>query len=161
MPLYLISHKDSISPAQRDELAAAITKTHSDLFTTPSTFVNVKFEDVSSTPYYVGGKAKTVNAIHAHVRSGPSRPRSSYNKLCSELRSAWEEIFSEKSIQLDLIFILGDIVAGNKWGFNMPEAGKDEEWAKENFGEFERRAENGDEEFKDLVGELRTRGLGV
>lgn len=56
MPLYVISHKDEISPSQRDELAAAITKTHTTLFTTPSLFVNVKFEDVSDTSYYVGGK---------------------------------------------------------------------------------------------------------
>ena len=56
MPLYVISHKDPISSSQRDELAAAITKIHTTLFTTPSFFVNVKFEDASEAPYYVGGK---------------------------------------------------------------------------------------------------------
>ena len=56
MPLYIISHKDPLNTSQRDELAAAITKIHTTVFTTPSLFVNVKFEDVSDASYYVGGK---------------------------------------------------------------------------------------------------------
>lgn len=56
MPLYIISHKDPISPTQRDGLAAAVTKIHTTVFTTPSLFVNVKFEDASDASYYVGGK---------------------------------------------------------------------------------------------------------
>lgn len=56
MPFYVVSHKDAIDPSQRDEIAAAITKTHTELFATPSLFVNVKFEDISAASYYVGGK---------------------------------------------------------------------------------------------------------
>lgn len=60
MPLYIIFHKDPITPSQRDELAAAITRIHTNLFSTPSLFVNVKFEDASGASYYVGGKAVSV-----------------------------------------------------------------------------------------------------
>lgn len=56
MPFYVISHKDPITSQQRDDLAAAITKIHTTLFTTPSLFVNVKFEESSAADYYVGGK---------------------------------------------------------------------------------------------------------
>lgn len=56
MPFYVIAHKDDISLQQRDDLAATITKIHTTLFTTPSLFVNVKFEDSSAASYYVGGK---------------------------------------------------------------------------------------------------------
>lgn len=56
MPFYVISHTDDMTLQQRDDLAAAITTTHTTLFTTPSLFVNVKFEHSSETSYYVGGK---------------------------------------------------------------------------------------------------------
>lgn len=56
MPFYVISHKDDITPQQRDDLAATITRIHTTLFTTPALFVNVKYEDSSAASYYVGGK---------------------------------------------------------------------------------------------------------
>ncbi|KAK7720031.1 hypothetical protein SLS64_002212 [Diaporthe eres] len=47
---------EPIGSSERDELASAITKVHTNLFTTPSLFVNVRFEDASSVHHYVGGK---------------------------------------------------------------------------------------------------------
>ncbi|EKG16696.1 Tautomerase [Macrophomina phaseolina MS6] len=170
MPLYIVSHKDPISSSQRDELAAAITKIHANLFTTPSLFVNVKFEDVSTTSYYVGGKPHLINAITAQVRPGASRPRSAYDELCRQLRAAWEDIFSSlqdansnktnaAAVPLDGIFILGTIIAGEEQGFLLPEAGKDGEWVREHWKEFEKRAGAGDAGMKALVEECRERGL--
>lgn len=54
---------------------------------------------------------------------------------------------------------MGAIVAGDKKGFMLPEAGQDKAWMMENFHEFAKRAENGDEQMGDLVRELRERGL--
>ncbi|KAK7723097.1 hypothetical protein SLS57_004654 [Botryosphaeria dothidea] len=157
MPFYIINHKDPISPPQRDELAAVITKIHTTLFTAPSLFVNVKFEDLSQASYYVGGKPTLINAIHAHVRPGPSRPRSAFDELCRQLRAAWETIVT--GTPLDTIFILGTIIAGEEKGVMLPEAGKDAEWLRENWAEFERRAQSGDAEMKTLVAECKERGL--
>lgn len=56
MPYYVIAHADPLTVQQRDALAATITKVHTTLFTTPSIFVNVKFEDTSTASYYVGGR---------------------------------------------------------------------------------------------------------
>lgn len=56
MPWYVVSLRESIGSSQRDEVASAITKVHTNLFTTPSLFVNVRFEDASSVHHYVGGK---------------------------------------------------------------------------------------------------------
>lgn len=73
MPFYIINHKDPISPPQRDELAATITKIHTTLFTAPSLFVNVKFEDLSQASYYVGGKPvsnPTMQTSCAYVHLG-------------------------------------------------------------------------------------------
>lgn len=54
---------------------------------------------------------------------------------------------------------MGAMVAGDKKGFILPEAGQDKAWMTENFHEFEKRAEGGDEQMGDLVTELKERGL--
>ncbi|KAL1883210.1 hypothetical protein Daus18300_000268 [Diaporthe australafricana] len=159
MPWYIVSHREPIAAPQRDELASAITKVHTGLFTTPSLFVNVRFEDASKIPHYVGGKPKLVNAIQAHVRSGPSRPRSSYNELCRQLRVAWESVLI--TTPLDTISVHGSLVAGEENGLLRPEAGHDAEWVRENMPEFERLAAEGDESMRAMVEECKSRGLGV
>ena len=61
--------------------------------------------------------------------------------------------------KLDTVFIMGDIVAGFEQGFMLPEAGEDGKWIRTNLGEFERRAEKGDGVMRELVEEVRQRGL--
>jgi len=56
MPLYEVVHIVSLTAAQKSELARAVTETHSQLFTTPSLFVNVVFTDAIKQDAYVGGK---------------------------------------------------------------------------------------------------------
>lgn len=102
---------------------------------------------------------KLVNAIQAHVRAGPSRPRSSYNELCRQLRGVWETVLP--TTPLDLISVHGSLVAGEENGFLRPEAGHDAEWVREHMAEFERLAAAGNEEMKTLVEECRARGLGA
>lgn len=102
---------------------------------------------------------KLVNTIQAHVRAGPSRPRSSYDELCRQLRGAWETVLP--ATPLDTISVHGSLVAGEEKGFLRPEAGHDAEWVREHMAEFERLAAAGDEEMKALVEECRSGGLGV
>lgn len=98
-----------------------------------------------------------INCIFAHTRSGPSRPRSSFDELCDQLREAWVSIL--KTTPLDHIFVLGGLVAGQEQGLALPEAGHDAEWVRRNMAEFERRAAAGDEKMKSLVEECKARGL--
>lgn len=56
MPVYDIEHIVSLTDGQKDQLADAITKVHSEKFSTPRLFVNVNFKDISSIRTYVGGK---------------------------------------------------------------------------------------------------------
>jgi hypothetical protein len=67
-------------------------------------------------------KQKLTNII-AHVRPGPSRPRSAYDKLCEWLKGVWAKVIFDQKEKLDIIFIMGDIVAGYEQGFMLPEAG--------------------------------------
>ena len=57
MPLYEVSHITPLASEQKEELAKAITKIHSEKFTTPSVFVNVIYTDVSERDAFVGGKS--------------------------------------------------------------------------------------------------------
>ena len=56
MPLYEVEYVISLSTDQKTHFAKSITEIHSQLFTTPSLFVNVRFTDVSHHDIYVGGK---------------------------------------------------------------------------------------------------------
>jgi hypothetical protein len=102
---------------------------------------------------------KLTNNIIAHVRPGPSRPRSAYDTLCHQVKDVWAKVISNQEEKLDTIFIMGDIVAGYEQGFMLPEAGDDGKWIKENMGEFERRSKDGDVTMREMVEEIRVRGL--
>ena len=56
MPLYEVEHITPLSVSQKHSLAKDITQIHSQLFTTPSLFVNVRFTDISRHDVYIGGK---------------------------------------------------------------------------------------------------------
>jgi len=60
---------------------------------------------------------------------------------------------------LRTVFILGGLTAGWEAGFSIPPAGGDVAWLQEHMAEFEAKAEGGDEEFRDLVKEVKERGL--
>lgn len=100
-----------------------------------------------------------MNTIHANVRTGSSRPRSAYDELCRNLRTAWEKILPPSTL-LHAVFVHGSLVAGEEQGFLRPEAGNDSEWVRVNMPEFEKRAVAGNESMKLLVEECRARGLG-
>lgn len=73
----------------------------------------------------------------------------------------WAEHIGTDSGRLDDIkalhnvFIFEDLAAGAEQGFMVPQAGGEEEWARENMGEFERRKREGDGGMERLVGELK------
>lgn len=56
MPAYEVEHVCKLSDDQKDQLAEAITKIHSQQFSTPRLFVNVRITDISDQRTYVAGK---------------------------------------------------------------------------------------------------------
>ena len=149
MPYYEVNHTTLLTSSQKQDLASALTTLHSTRFTTPRMFVNVKFTDISSTPFYIAGKPATRSHILAHVRTGPSRTNKDFTDLCADIFSAWNEIMPLPKVKrsapdedrsLYSVFVLGDIEAGMEAGFAIPEAGKDGEWLAENMGAFRARA---------------------
>ena len=54
MPMYEVEHTCVLTPSQKDDIAEAITKIHSEQFGAPRIFVNVRFR--SEEYVYVAGK---------------------------------------------------------------------------------------------------------
>ncbi|KAM3424064.1 hypothetical protein BST61_g11385 [Cercospora zeina] len=166
MPLYEIRHTTPLTPQQHDALAQGLTTLHSIKFTTPKLFVNVLFTPFSTVPYYAGGTAKKGNHIIANVRTGPSRSKADWDALSREVVALWEDVVGKdddgdggKGLGLHSLFILGGMVGGYEAGFLIPEAGGDKKWLEENWAEFEEKAKKGDRDFKELMEEVRERGL--
>ena len=111
---------------------------------------------------------KHSNRIFAHVRHGPSRTRADYETVSRRIVEAWDGIAPvpqarrsapPPDFELRMVMFLGAITAVYEAGFMMPEAGGDRDWVRENLEAFEKRAREGDEEFAEMVGECRERGL--
>ncbi|THX13731.1 hypothetical protein D6D13_03639 [Aureobasidium pullulans] len=151
MPAYEVEHVCPLTDDQKDRLASAITKIHSQQFSAPKLFVNVRITDISGQRTYVAGKQYKSNRIFAYVRHGPSRTQSDYDAVSKALTQAWEEIVP--GTELRLVMFYGAIVAGMEAGFSIPQAGDDKQWIEENMEAFKRKAEEGDEHFRELVEE--------
>lgn len=72
MPLYEIEHVCPITPDQQQSIANAIVKIHSEMFTTPSLFVNVRFKDTSALSLFVAGqRVSNITRPKRHFHSPP------------------------------------------------------------------------------------------
>lgn len=181
MPLYSISHAIPLTPEQKDTIATAITHIHSQSFTTPKNFVNVKFIDVSEAWTYIGGRRKTANHILGNVRAGPTRTQEDWTRLCKAIERAWYDIVGAPpevgktvtngatnghangtgSVDTTLrsVVVIGGIITGLEAGFVLPPAGGDVQWLHDNWDAFNEKAKAGDEEFIEMVKEVKERGL--
>jgi len=160
MPIYQVHHICPLTETQQDEIAEAITTVHTQNFNAPRLFVNVFFVDAATQPRYVGGKRRKTNMIVAEVRHGPSRTQALYDNVIETLEQAWASIVGTTGDQeLRAVFLLGGFVAGAEVGFPLPQAGHDAEWLREHYPAFQKLAESGDEDFQDLVQELKTRDV--
>ena len=113
------------------------------------------------------------NRIIAYVRPSPARTRAEYNKLCQSIQQAWDQVIASlprhpynkaartpgDDKELRTIFVMPTIFAGREVDFELPEAGQETEWLKENMEAFEKRAKDGDEELVDMVKDVEERGL--
>lgn len=131
--------------------------------------MNVDFQDVSKAETYIGGHRARGNHVRANVRTGPMRTQADWNELCKEIERAWYEIAGTPLPQqkgrtapdttLRSVIVIGGLIAGLEAGFILPQAGGDVAWLEENWEEFNRRADAGDEEMQGMVKEITERGL--
>ncbi|KAI9713560.1 MAG: hypothetical protein M1820_000942 [Bogoriella megaspora] len=175
MPMYEVEHICPLTPSQKDDLAEAITKIHSELFIAPRLFVNVRITDISEHRTYVAGKRRKRNRIVAHIRPSSQRTRAHFRTLCSQISESWNSIITSlpqhpfnptevdpnknPEYELSTIFIMGSIVGGQEASFEIPEAGGEEQWMRQNWVEFKRRADAGEEEWQEMIQDVEERGL--
>lgn len=126
---------------------------------------------------FVSGRVVKTNYILGHLRPRPANAEK-LSHIVREITRIWNEavrnvqdasssrdgyVRKEGDGRLDderalhNVFLMEDIVAGSEQGFELPVAGKDGEWARENMAAFEKRATNGDEGMRRLVEEYKAR----
>ncbi|KAF2703565.1 hypothetical protein K504DRAFT_391828 [Pleomassaria siparia CBS 279.74] len=148
--------------------------------TTTTTTTTTTAEASLGRAIYVGGVKQATNYIIGHLRPRANSVEA-LNGIVREMTRIWNRVVRSSSssssstaaaaaaaasgrlddpLGLHNVFLMEDIAAGAEQGFILPVAGKDGEWAAENMGEFERRAEDGDESMSMLVEECRKTGLG-
>lgn len=163
MPLYDIEHVIPLTESQQEALAKAFTAIHCTRFQAPSFFINVRFTDVSAQRVYRGGVLRYYNRAILRTRVSETRTREQYGEHCRELIKAWDEIIEPESIQskhkktLRTVWIMGALTTAVEMGFQRPAAGQEIEWLRSNKDEFEKLAEEGDEDMQQLMVELQTR----
>lgn len=104
MPAYEVEHICQLSPEQKDDLAMAITKIHSNHFNTPKLFVNVRFTNVDDHATYVAGKRRKANRMFAYVRAGPSRTQKDFDTVSEALMKAWDSIVPREELRMIMYF---------------------------------------------------------
>lgn len=132
MPFYDIQHALSLTPAQHQKLAQAITHLHAHTFKAPSLFVNIKFTERQIDKYFIGGHERSnVNRIFVHLRSGSSRSPEVLAKLAQDVERVWYETWGiinyEQTMkrnevgkkELQAVFIIPGLVAREK-GVSIP-----------------------------------------
>ena len=186
MPNYEVEHICPLTASQQDELAEAITKIHSEKFNTPKLFVNIRFTNIAEHVVYLAGKRvrshstnslmnlyiqhkqRSTNRIAASVRHGPSRTQEDYEDVSTRIIKAWDSIVPlpqvKRSVpppdtELRMVVFFGSIVAAYEAGVMLPPAGGDGKWLKENMEKFQEKADEGDEDFVDMIKECKGRGL--
>jgi len=172
MPLYDLEHVTPLSDSQQEQLAKAFTAIHTKRFRTPSFFINVRFTDVSTQKVFRGGVRRLYNRAILRTRVSENRTDEEYERHCLDLIEAWNRIVvgdvSENApthsgtlikpeLTLRTVWVMGALTTAVELGIQRPTAGKEIQWLRDNKGEFQRLAEEGDEDMKGLLEELRTR----
>ncbi|KAJ4392625.1 hypothetical protein N0V91_011339 [Didymella pomorum] len=163
MPLYDIEYVIPLTDAQQEALAKSFTSIHCKRFQTPSFFINVRFTDVSAQKVYRGGVLRYYNRAILRTRGSENRTKEQYGEHCKDIIAAWDMIIRSEDVNskhektLRTVWIMGALTTAVEMGFQRPAAGEEIEWLRNNKGDFERLAEDGDEDMQQLMEELRTR----
>jgi hypothetical protein len=90
-----------------------------------------------------------------------------YGQHCRDLIKAWDDIVIDTNMEgeqiepgargLRTVWVMGALTTAVEMGIQRPAAGHEIEWLQENKAEFERLANQGDEDMQYLMTELATR----
>ncbi|KAH8807814.1 hypothetical protein F5884DRAFT_900144 [Xylogone sp. PMI_703] len=158
MPLYDIEHVIPLTDEQQLALANALTKAHTDRFHTPTYFINVRFTDVSDMKVIRSGRVVKYNRAILRTRQSENRTSDMLIQHCKAVTECWEKtIGSGPQNGIHAVWIMGALSAGMEAGFPRPLVGEEHEWLVKHKADFQRLADQGNEDFIGLMKELSER----
>ncbi|KAH8129502.1 hypothetical protein FP744_10000732 [Trichoderma asperellum] len=156
MPLYDVEYVTPLTPEQQEQLAIAFTDLHSKRFNTPRFFVNVRYTDVSNQVVFRGGVQRKYNRVVIRARAGSNRTNEAYLDHCKQITAEWERIIgTEGERGLRTVWVMGALTTALEAGIGRPKTGEEEQWIQDNMAHFETLAAAGDEDFNELLQELK------
>jgi hypothetical protein len=125
-------------------------------------------------PVYRGGVLRKYNRAILRTRRSDNRSVEIYNEHCRDIIKAWEGIVGKDGENgLRTVWVLGALTTAVEAGFERPtvrllplpdgriliqaQAGSEIKWLKEHKDEFQKLADEGDEDFVGLMYEIETR----
>lgn len=119
---------ETVSAAQREELARAITEVHVLTTGAPRQFVNVLFTEYKAGTCFVAGRPdlNALSVISGTIRAG--RDRETRARLLTGLSQAWTSITGTSARNLLLGLVEVDATSTMEAGLIMPAPGEEEEW---------------------------------
>ncbi|KAF4964308.1 hypothetical protein FSARC_7753 [Fusarium sarcochroum] len=169
MPFYEIHHSYALTDEQRQSIAHSITNLHCAAFTTPSFFVHVQFisHDVSDRTYFMAGKPRTFNSnrIIGVVRTSPARTKADFDSLAARIEAAWYKALTAEKEGLShaeeakrlLMVTFVPMVTIREGGMEIPEAGQEGGWLKQQLPYIQEMSNKGLGDFAGLLDELQSR----
>ena len=166
MPFYNFYHALPLTPEQKQDLATAVTNSHSRIFSALTALVNVNFVDVSRANNFIAGEIQKVpNTVEGKVRTGGGRTREMYEQMCEELIAAWDKIVRRGNTEVGpdelRVALMGGLVCLVEGGYLIPEAGKDQAWFEEHLPVIEKRAAAGHRPSMKMLEDVKTKGSAV
>jgi Putative oxalocrotonate tautomerase enzyme len=166
MPYYQFNVHIPITETQRQALVDHVIRIHTRKFHVATFLVQVGFQDLRASGdrmiMYRAGTRHEGNFVQCFVRPG-GRDRALFDEVCLEVKQAWDDVLNDgKSdvkgpTELSGCFVQAIIHAAWEHGVLVPPGGQDTEWMLKNRGYFEKRAAEGDMDFKFLLKEMDTR----
>ncbi|KAJ5147797.1 hypothetical protein N7526_001149 [Penicillium atrosanguineum] len=110
---------------------------------------------VSSQIVFRGGKLRRYNRVIIRTRAGSNRTNEIYVEHCKAVVAEWEQIVGKNAERgLRTVWVMGALTTALEAGIARPKTGEEEEWLVANRTTFEKLAEEGDEDFIELLAEL-------
>ena len=129
MPTYTVTYSNTtLSAAQMENIAQAITKTHNKCTGASTYFAQVIFQETPSGKHFMGGKLVQDSQIFLHGQIRAGRPPELKEKLILAMREA---LIKSSGLSKDQIWIyIVDLIPAQmiEYGEILPPSGKENEW---------------------------------
>ncbi|KAH8822047.1 hypothetical protein F5884DRAFT_868350 [Xylogone sp. PMI_703] len=178
--LWKVYHTYPLDLKQKTMLAERITYLHATRFNVPSLFISVVFQqsDASSHNYFTSGKAREYggNRIAGMLRVGGSRTAEDFENLAEQIEDAWYDVVkgeritegkeegkrkgevgekeSDRESKRLMNVLFYTMHGGREFGIPVPRPGEELNFVNKYMKEFQKRAENGEKDFVQLLEEL-------